>query len=115
MNEIAKQIIEVGKLIGKKVFVKRYDSLNGLYYNDNLDITEFNIGSIVIKEAGEFYTPPLSAGILNGVMRQSLIDDNIITEKNITMNDLQLKYEKSQIDLFMINSAREWVAITLRE
>lgn len=94
---------------------KTNDSDVVLYYNDNLDITEFNIGSIVIKEAGEFYTPPLSAGILNGVMRQSLIDDNIITEKNITMNDLQLKYEKSQIDLFMINSAREWVAITLRE
>ena len=35
MNEISKQIIEVGKLIGKKVFVKRYDSLNGVYYNDS--------------------------------------------------------------------------------
>lgn len=26
MNEISKQIIELGKLIGKKVFVKRYSS-----------------------------------------------------------------------------------------
>lgn len=94
---------------------KTNDSDVVLYYNDNLDITEFDIGSIVIKEAGEFYTPPLSSGLLNGVMRQSLIDDKIITEKNIAMNDLQLKYEKGQIDLFMINSAREWVAITLRE
>lgn len=94
---------------------KTNDSDVVLYYNDNLDITEFNIGNIVIKEAGEFYTPPLSAGILNGVMRQSLIDDKVITEQNITMNDLQLKYENGQIDLFMINSAREWVAITLRK
>ena len=94
---------------------KTNDSDVVLYYNDNLDITEFNIGSIVIKEAGEFYTPPLSAGILNGVMRQFLIDEKIITEKNITLNDLRLKYENGQVDLFMINSAREWVSITLRE
>ncbi|MGO1922816.1 MAG: aminodeoxychorismate synthase component I [Jeotgalicoccus sp.] len=91
---------------------KRNDSDVVLYYNDNLDITEFNIGSIVIKEAGKFYTPPLSSGILSGVMRQALIDDEIITEQNITLNDLRHKYKNGQIDLFMINSAREWVAIT---
>ena len=91
---------------------KRNDSDVVLYYNDNLDITEFNIGSIVIEEAGEFYTPPLSAGLLNGVMRQALIDDGILTEQNITLNDLRHKYKNGQIDLFMINSAREWVAIT---
>ncbi len=91
---------------------KRNDSDVVLYYNDILDITEFNIGSIVIKEAGEFYTPPLSSGILSGVMRQALIDDEIITEQNITLNDLRHKYKNGQIDLFMINSAREWVAIT---
>lgn len=94
---------------------KTNDSDVVLYYNDNLDITEFNIGSIVIKEGDAFYTPPLSAGILNGVMRQSLIDEQKITEQNITMKDLRYKYENGQIDLFMINSAREWVAITLAE
>lgn len=35
MNEIALQIIEVGKLIGKKVFVKRFDSDKGKFYDDN--------------------------------------------------------------------------------
>ena len=33
MNEIAKQIIELGKLIGKKVFIKHY--CNGSIYNDS--------------------------------------------------------------------------------
>lgn len=94
---------------------KTNDSEVILYYNDNLDITEFNIGSIVVKEAGEYYTPPVSAGILPGVMRQSLIDEGVITEQNIPMNTLCHKYDSGQIDLFMINSAREWVAITLAE
>lgn len=35
MNEIALQIIEIGKLIGKKVFVRRYDSDTRKYYDDN--------------------------------------------------------------------------------
>lgn len=35
MNEIALQIIEVGKLIGKKVLVKRYDSDSNKVYYDN--------------------------------------------------------------------------------
>ena len=44
-------------------------------------------------------------------------DRSVITviPDHLTLNDLQLKYEKSQIDLFMINSAREWVTITLAE
>jgi hypothetical protein len=33
MNEIALQIIEIGKLIGKKVFVKHYHECT--FYNDN--------------------------------------------------------------------------------
>lgn len=86
-----------------------------LYYNDKLDITEFNIGSIVIKEAGKFYTPKYDSGILNGVMRQSLLDDGKITEQNITLNDLRHKYAEGLLEIYMINSAREWVSITLVE
>lgn len=94
---------------------KRNDSDVVLYYNDNLDITEFNIGNIVIKEQGIYYTPETSAGLLNGVMRQSLIENKEITEKNISKDELIHKYEQGRIDLFMINSAREWVRITLAE
>ena len=42
MNEIAKQIIQLGKLIGKKVFIKHY-SFNGYYYNDSEYIEEFTV------------------------------------------------------------------------
>lgn len=56
MNEISKQIIEVGKLIGKKVFVKRYDKLNGVYYNDSEVATTFSVDDF------EFY----AYDILNG-------------------------------------------------
>ena len=42
MNEIAKQIIQLGKLIGKKVFIKHY-SFNGYYYNDSDCVDIFTI------------------------------------------------------------------------
>ena len=55
-EEINNQLIEIGKLIGKKVFVKRYDSLNGVYYNDNEVATTFSVDDF------EFY----ASDILNG-------------------------------------------------
>ena len=54
MNEIVYQIIELGKLIGKKVFVKHY--ADGSYYNDS-DVPE-----IFTNEDFEFY----AYDILNG-------------------------------------------------
>ena len=42
MNEIAKQIIQLGRLIGKKVFIKHY-SFNGNYYNDSDCVDVFTV------------------------------------------------------------------------
>lgn len=114
-------MVGAADFIGNKTTVRHHyagktnDSDVVLYYNDDLDITEFNIGSIVVMEAGRYYTPPLATGILNGVMRQALIDDGKITEENIRLKDLRHKYAQGQIEIYMINSVREWVAITLLE
>lgn len=54
MNEITKQIIEVGKLIGKKVFIKHY--VSGSYYNDTESSFTFTTDDF------EFY----AYNILNG-------------------------------------------------
>ena len=49
MNEISKQIIELGKLIGKKVYVKRFNEF-GYYYDD------YVIGTTFKTENFEKYT-----------------------------------------------------------
>lgn len=84
-----------------------------LYYNDSLDVTEFNIGNLVVEEAGVYYTPVLSDDLLNGVMRQSLLSEGKITEKNYSVEALKEKYDNNEINLYMINSVREWVPVTL--
>lgn len=42
MNEISKQIIELAKLIGKRVYVKRFNDY-GYYYNDYVTADTFTI------------------------------------------------------------------------
>lgn len=84
-----------------------------LYYNDKEVLTEFDIGNLVIEEDGVLYTPETSVGLLNGVMRQSLIQDGKLQLRNFTLDELQEKYNSKQINLYMINSVREMVPVIL--
>lgn len=84
-----------------------------LYYNEEQQLTEFNIGNLVIMEDGEYFTPSEDAGILNGVMRQSLIDERKITEKDYMLDDFIEKHEAGRISVYLINSVRGWMKIRL--
>lgn len=41
-------------------------------------------GNIFIEEKGRLYTPPLSDGVLNGIMRQTILDQHDVTEQSLT-------------------------------
>lgn len=84
-----------------------------LYYNEYQRVTEFNIGNLVVEEAGVFYTPPLTEGLLGGVMRHSLIESGKIVESDFTRTELIRKYTDRDIRIYMINSVKEWVKISL--
>ena len=84
-----------------------------LYYNGQQQLTEFNIGNVVISENDELYTPSEQTGILNGVMRQSLLDDKMIQERDYSLDEFIGKYEEGRISVFLINSVRGWLKIRL--
>lgn len=84
-----------------------------LYYNDSLDVTEFNIGNLVVEENGVLTTPVLRPELLNGVMRQSLLTEGVLIERDYSVETLKKKYQSNEVKLYMINSVREWVAVTL--
>lgn len=84
-----------------------------LYYNEYHRVTEFNIGNLVVEEAGVYYTPQKSEGLLDGVMRRSLIEDSKVKERNYTKAELVQKYMDGEIQIYMINSLKEWVKISL--
>lgn len=85
-----------------------------LYYNDKNEITEFDIGNVVIKDGEPFITPPYNEQILNGCMRQQLLASGVIKEQAIDKETLLNNIKNHKYEVFMINSLREWTKIDLK-
>ncbi|AQP53169.1 aminodeoxychorismate synthase, component I [Vagococcus penaei] len=71
-------------------------------------LTELMTGNLVVQLEGVLYTPRLNHHILPGVMRQELLAQQKIVEKDLTVDDLNQAEA-----LYLINSVREWVPIQL--
>ncbi len=79
-----------------------------LLYNAAGELTEFTIGNVAVQLNGRWLTPPLSAGLLPGVMRQSLLDAGQLQEAHIQLDDLL-----NATGLALLNSVRGWVPVEL--
>jgi para-aminobenzoate synthetase/4-amino-4-deoxychorismate lyase len=62
-----------------------------LFVNQQGELTEGGRSNLFIKLAGRWYTPPLSAGVLPGVMRSVLLNDPAwdARERSLTVTDLR--------------------------
>jgi len=80
-----------------------------LLYNERGELTEFTIGNLVVELNSEFFTPPISCGLLSGTFRSHLIETGQIKERIIHKDELG-KCSK----IFLINSVREWVEVELK-
>ena len=89
----------------KSMFPHAFDVL---LWNDKKEITEFTIGNIVVKMNGEYFTPPVSCGLLAGTLREELVETGEITEQIIRIDDL-----KDADHIWMINSLRGWVPVQI--
>lgn len=78
-----------------------------LLYDETGKILEFDIGNIMIGEGNDLYTPTYHQDFLLGCMRQSLLDQGRMIEKDIYVDDLKKKLQANQINLYLINSLRE--------
>ncbi|WP_163655242.1 aminodeoxychorismate synthase component I [Listeria sp. PSOL-1] len=79
-----------------------------LLFNTRGEITEFINGNIMIEQDGDYFTPPLSVGILPGVFRQELLKTKRLQEKIITTTDL-----KKAKSIWLLNSVREFVQMKM--
>lgn len=79
-----------------------------LLHNAQDELTEFTIGNVAVKLGGQWFTPPLSAGLLPGVMRASLLAEGRLTERRLTLDDLPRAE-----GLALLNSVRGWVEVCL--
>jgi para-aminobenzoate synthetase/4-amino-4-deoxychorismate lyase len=79
-----------------------------LLHNAAGELTEFTIGNLALKLDGRWWTPPLSCGMLPGVMRASLLDQGTLAERVLHLRDLE-----HAEGLALVNSVRGWIDVTL--
>lgn len=82
----------------KTTFREEYDAARHLacdkgldeiiFYNEKGELLEGTITNVFWKKGHLFYTPPLSLGILPGILRESLLREKKALEKVITLEDL---------------------------
>lgn len=77
-----------------------------IFFNEKGELTEGARSNIVLKIGGELFTPPVECGLLNGVLRQKMLDENKIKEKKLYLSDL-----KNAQKIFCINSVRAIVEV----
>lgn len=84
-----------------------------LLYDNKGKILEFDIGNIVVEEDGIWYTPVFEDDFLKGCMRQQLIDNDKLLEKNYYKNDLIKKNKNGMVRIYLINSLREVAEVSI--
>lgn len=66
-----------------------------LFFNERGELTEGGRSNVFVKLGGQWYTPPLGAGVLPGVMRGVLLEDPLwaARERRLTRDDLRAAEE----------------------
>ena len=66
-------------------------------------VTETTIANLAVQVDGQWFTPPLTDGLLPGVERRALIGDGTLRERHITIDDVL-----AASSLARFNSVRGW-------
>jgi len=86
------------------------EGVSPLLVNELGHVTESAIANVVYQMGGRLFTPPLTDGLLPGVLRDELIDDGTVSERSLPVSDLE-KVES----WWLINSLRGWRRCELRQ
>ena len=79
------------------------EGVSPLLVNELGHITESAIANIVYQMDGSLFTPPVTEGLLPGVLRDELIDEGTVSERSLPVSDIE-KVES----WWLINSLRGW-------
>lgn len=74
-----------------------------LCVNEHGHVTESTIANVVFLIEGEWLTPPISDGLLPGILRAELLDTRMITERSVTISQA-----RAAEAVALINSVRGW-------
>ena len=83
---------------------KPADAFDVILWNEASELTECTFGNVALLIDGRWLTPGASAGLLPGVMRETLLREGRVSEARLTKDDLA-RAER----LAFFNSLRGWV------
>ena len=107
-------IFQYHKTSRREVYNEEYDKAvkagyyEAIIFNEHNQIAEACRHNIFVKRKGKWYTPPLSAGILDGIQRQQFKQKTEAIEKKLTLDQLQHCEE-----IVLTNSVRGEVKVHL--
>jgi branched-chain amino acid aminotransferase len=61
---------------------------DGIILTDNGQVAETSMATLLLKIDGQWVTPPLSSGILNGVVRALVLEAGLATVRRIERSEL---------------------------
>ena len=76
--------------------------------NERNEITEGTFTNVAVRTGDRIFTPPVSAGLLNGIMRQKLIEEGVLQERTLYPRDL-----KNADAVYCLNSVRGMFEVEL--
>ena len=82
---------------------RRPDVDDVLLVNDRGEVTESTIANLAVRLDDAWVTPPLDAGLLPGTRRAALLADGTLTERTVTIDELQACDE-----IALVSSLRGW-------
>ena len=82
--------------------IKKEEVYDEIFFNERGELCEGARTNIILElDDGKFYTPPLSCGLLNGVLRQNLLESYVCEERVLYRQDLL-----NAQNIYCINSVR---------
>jgi para-aminobenzoate synthetase/4-amino-4-deoxychorismate lyase len=72
------------------------------------EVTECCLGNLAVKLEGEWFTPPVTAGLLPGTLRAELLASGVLRERTVSLGDLAVAD-----GLAFLNGVRGWCPATL--
>jgi len=79
-----------------------------LLVNSHGELMEFTAGNLVVKNGNNWLTPEIQSGLLPGVFRDRLIENERIRPARLTLSDISPSSE-----IYFINSVRGWRRVRL--
>ncbi|MBS4760276.1 MAG: bifunctional anthranilate synthase component I family protein/class IV aminotransferase [Clostridium sp.] len=90
--------------------IKNNEIYDEIFFNEKDELTEGSRTNIVVETQDGLFTPSLKCGLLNGILRQKLIDEGKVKEKILFKEDLM-----NAKKIFCINSVRGVKEVTIKE